>query len=161
MNQKMKYILMISLLIVGISVLLGGCSNKAKIGYIDISRVATESPQLKVLNDNFEKEYKPFTEQMEDLSKKQDSMSKEDYTKAVQDLQRKVYGVQQKYNAQRQALIDKILEQISKEKGLSAVTIKSSAGIDPTAPEENAASVDGVVVQGGIDVTDEVIQKLQ
>lgn len=157
----MRYILISSLLVIAMSVLLTGCSNKAKIGYIDIDRVATESPQLKTLNDAFEKEYKPYNDQMEDLAKKQDSMSKDDYTKAAQDLQRKASGVQQKYNAQRKAIVDKVMEQISKEKDLSAVTVKSSVGIDPTAPDDNAANIDGVVVQGGIDITDEVIQKLQ
>lgn len=161
LKRNNRYVLLVSLLVIVMSVILTGCSNKANIGYVDLNRVATESPQLKTLNDSFEKEYAPFAGQMEDLAKKKDSMSQDDYTKAAQDLQRKVYSVQQKYNAQRKSIMDKVLEQISKEKNLSAVTVKAVENMDPTAPEDNSVNIDGVVVQGGTDITDEVIQKLQ
>ncbi|WP_196591354.1 OmpH family outer membrane protein [Pectinatus frisingensis] len=161
MKHRMKMIFLAGAVIMVAAVLLAGCSNKAKIGYVDISRVAAESPQVQSLNQNFEKEYKPLADQMETLAKQQDSMSKEDYTKEVQQLQRKAYGIQQKYNAQRQDLVNKVLARISKEKGLSAVTTKASFAVDPEVPVENSVSVDGVVVDGGTDITDEVIQKLQ
>ncbi len=161
MSHAMKRIVIAALVVITASILLAGCTNKAKIGYIDASRVVAESPQIQTLNKKFEEEYKPLNDQMAELAQKQDSMSKEDYTKEVQQLQRKASGVQQKYNAQRQDLLNKVLAQISKEKSLSAVTIKSSEAVDTEGTADNAVSVDGVAVQGGTDITDEVIQKLQ
>lgn len=160
MSHK-KNVLFIALMVAAMSIFLTGCSNKANIGYVDLNRVIAESPQLKTINDNFEKEYKPYTVQMEDIAQKKGTMSDDDYKKAVQDLQRKVNGVQQKYTAQRKALMDKALGEISKEKSLSAVTAKSDVDVNPEAPEEAAVNTDGTVVQGGIDITDEVIKKLQ
>ena len=161
MSQKVRRILLIVFITIAACFLLTGCSNKAKIGYIDIALVSTQSPQIKKINTDFENEYKKVNEQMEELVKKQGSMKPEDYTKEVQQIQRKAYGVQQKYNAKRRTVIDNVLAQISKEKGLSAVTIKSSVGLDPQGSKEDTARVDGVVVNGGIDITEEVIKKLQ
>ncbi|WP_196593086.1 OmpH family outer membrane protein [Pectinatus sottacetonis] len=160
MNQKMRKVLIIVAVTIAACFVLTGCSNNAKIGYVDLERVSNESPQIKNINKNFENEYKTVSKQMEDLMQKQGSMPKDEYTKEVGSLRRKAYGIQQKYTVQRQNLMNKVLAEIVKEKGLSAVTVKSSVGLDPEDASGNAATVDGVVVQGGIDITDEVIQKL-
>ena len=76
--------------------------------------------------------------------------------KAQMDIQRQYQGLDMQYKSQVKNTMDKVLAEVSTEKELSAVvpkTLVRSNGMQVQKQE--------FVVQGGIDITDDVIQKLQ
>ena len=73
--------------------------------------------------------------------------SEEEMQKLQQQLQMKAAGVQQQYSTQIKSKVDAALDDVVKAKKLDTVV--------------NSNGKDGVVVSGGTDITDEVIQKLQ
>ena len=83
-------------------------------------------------------------------------MSEEDFKKAQADIQRQYQGLGMQYQSQLKNTMDKVLAEVSTEKELSAVVPK-------TLVRSNGMQIEkkDFVVQGGIDITDEVIQKLQ
>jgi outer membrane protein len=74
-------------------------------------------------------------------------MTMEEAQKLQQEAQRKAMGINQQYMTQVQQKMDVALAEIAKEKKLDVVV--DNEGLQKT------------VLLGGIDVTDEVIQKLQ
>ena len=80
----------------------------------------------------------------------------EEFKKAQMDIQRQYQGLDMQYKSQVKNTMDKVLAEVSTEKELSAVvpkTLVRSNGMQVQKQE--------FVVQGGIDITDDVIQKLQ
>ncbi|MFA6849826.1 MAG: OmpH family outer membrane protein, partial [Selenomonadaceae bacterium] len=86
-------------------------------------------------------------ENTEQLAKDQTSMSKEDLKKEQTKAQAKIQGLQQRYSSELKTKVDAAVADIVKAKELDVVLDNEGA--------------DKSVVQGGIDITDEVIQKLQ
>ncbi len=142
------------------SVVFTGCANKAKIGYFDIQKVSENSPKLKQLNEKFQKDFQNINSQMEALTQKQGSMSKEEYNKEFQALEKKAYGVKNKYISERQNLLNGVLAKIYKEDNLSVITVKTMVNVEGQ-PQKANVNVDGTVVNGGVDITDEIIKNLQ
>lgn len=72
------------------------------------------------------------------------------------DIQRQYQGISMQYQSQLKNTMDKVLAEVSTEKDLSAVVPK-------TLVRSNGMQIEkkDFVIQGGIDITDEVIQKLQ
>ena len=136
------------ILLIGIltfSVIASGC-GKLEIGYVDGERVMKESPEIqKVLEEGKQKMEALQKEAEEELSKKE--MTEEEKAKAQSDIQRRLSGVSQAYANQLRAKLDVALEEISKSKNLDVV-------IDNSKSQK-------LIHKGGIDVTDEVIKKLQ
>ena len=120
-----------------VAALATGC-GKVNIGYIDQSRIQNEAPQIK-----------SSIEEMQ--SKLQEAQAKgtsdEEMQKLQQQLQMKAAGVQQQYSTQIKSKVDAALDDVVKAKKLDTVV--------------NSNGKDGVVISGGTDITDEVIQKLQ
>ena len=84
---------------------------------------------------------------MEELNSKQD-VSEEDMQQAQVDFQRRMQSVGQAYNTQLRQKLDAAVANVINEKGNIDVVLDSSK----TNPQ---------VFMGGVDLTDEVIQKLQ
>lgn len=74
-------------------------------------------------------------------------MSQEDAQKLQMDAQRKLQGINQSYSLQLRQKIDVALGAVSKEKKLDAVV--------------NNSQEQPIAITGAVDVTDEVISKLQ
>ena len=128
--------------------LLAGC-GKVNVGYIDQSRIQNEAPQIK---SSVEEMQSKLQETQDDANKQlqeaqANGTSEEDMQKLQQQLQMKAVGVQQQYSTQMKAKLDAALDDVVKAKKLD--TVVSSNGKD------------GVVISGGTDITDDVIQKLQ
>ena len=138
-----------ALLVLGVAAMLvmsGG--GKAKIGYIDGDRIMKEAPQIQSLVEEGNAKIQQAQEDAEkDLAEKKGTMSDEDYQKAQADARRKVAGLNQSYSVQLKQKLDAALADIAKEKKLDAV-------VDNQAQQK-------VVIEGGIDVTDDAINKLQ
>ena len=138
-----------ALLVLGVAAVLvmSGC-GKAKIGYIDGDRIMKEAPQIQSLVEEGNAKIQQAQEDAEkDLAEKKGTMSDEDFQKAQADARRKVAGLNQSYSVQLKQKLDAALADIAKEKKLDAV-------VDNQAQQK-------VVIEGGIDVTDDAINKLQ
>ena len=126
---------------------MSGC-GKAKIGYIDGDRIMKEAPQIQSLVEEGNAKIQQAQEDAEkDLAEKKGTMSDEDYQKAQADARRKVAGLNQSYSVQLKQKLDAALADVAKEKKLDVV-------VDNQAQQK-------VVIEGGIDVTDDAINKLQ
>ena len=138
-----------ALLLLGVAAMfvMSGC-GKAKIGYIDGDRIMKEAPQIQSLVEEGNAKIQQAQEDAEkDLAEKKGTMSDEDFQKAQADARRKVAGLNQSYSVQLKQKLDAALADIAKEKKLDAV-------VDNQAQQK-------VVIEGGIDVTDDAINKLQ
>ena len=138
-----------ALLLIGVAAMLvmSGC-GKAKIGYIDGDRIMKEAPQIQSLVEEGNAKIQQAQEDAEkDLAEKKGTMSDEDFQKAQAGARRKVAGLNQSYSVQLKQKLDAALADIAKEKKLDAV-------VDNQAQQK-------VVIEGGIDVTDDAINKLQ
>ena len=111
---------------------------------------------LGIIPENHYKYMKEIEAKEQDLYNKKASMSDEDFKKEQMNIQRQYQGLDMQYKSQIKNTMDKVLAEVSTEKELSAVvpkTLVRSNGMQIQKQE--------FVIQGGIDITDEVIQKLQ
>ena len=128
--------------------LFAGC-GKVNVGYVDQNRIQNEAPQIKA---SIEEMQGKMTEVQQEAEQKfqeagASGASEEDMQKLQQQMQMKAAGVQQQYAIQIKAKVDAAMDDIVKEKKLDTVV--------------NSNGKDGVVVSGGVDITEDVIQKLQ
>ncbi len=129
------------------TLVMSGC-GKTQIGYIDGDRIMKEAPQItSLVEEGNQKITEAQDEATKDLNEKKGTMSDEDFQKAQQDAQRKIAGINQSYSIQLKQKLDQALADVAKEKKLDAIV--------------DNQQMQKVVVEGGIDVTDEAIQKLQ
>lgn len=129
-----------------VSVLMTGCGD-AKIGAIDVTKVMDEAPRVKTLMAEAEAKAKEAQENYEKEYANKPDLTEADVQKAQADLQRKLIGINQAYTAQIKNRLDVVLEEIAREKNIDVVI-------------SNAAE-DKMIFHGAIDVTDEVIKKMQ
>lgn len=125
-----------------------GC-GKVNIGYVDQSRITSEAPQIKSSIEEMQTKMTEVQQEAETQLQEaaNNGTSQEDMQKLQQQLQMKAAGVQQQYSVQIKAKVDAAMDDVVKAKKLDTVL--------------NSNGKDGVVVTGGTDITDEVIQKLQ
>lgn len=131
----------------GAMLVMSGC-GQTRIGYIDGDRIMKEAPQIQSLvEEGNEKIQQAQADAEKDLEAKKGTMSDEDFQKAQADARRKIAGLNQSYSVQLKQKLDAALADVVKEKKLDAV-------VDNQAQQK-------IVVEGGIDVTDDAIKKLQ
>ncbi|MBC8016543.1 MAG: OmpH family outer membrane protein [Sporomusaceae bacterium] len=128
------------LILVFAAALIGGCSSSGNIGVVDVNKVMTDSPKVKQFQEQLNVKGKELSDQLE---KEKASLSPADFQKRQETVYGEFMKTKQEMEAQVDASIKGTLEQISKDKKLSVVLYKNG------------------VAQGGTDITDEVIQKLQ
>ena len=125
------------------TLLMTGCGGKLNIGYVDIMKIEDTPQMTKIIDEGHQK----IAELQEQAEKDLQGKSEEELTKLQEEYQRKARGIQQAYDTQLKHKLDTVLAEISEAKDLDAV-IESSADM-PT------------ILHGGVDLTDEVVQKLQ
>ena len=131
--------LLAALLIVG--VLVGGCGAKAAaVGVLDVEKVMADSAKVKALQDELNVKGKALSDQLE---QEKAGISAEEYQKRQQTAYGEFLKIKQDLETQIDNSIKQALEQVSKEKNLGIVLYKNG------------------VAQGGIDITDDVIKKMQ
>ena len=128
--------------------LFAGC-GKVNVGYVDQSRIQNEAPQIKSSMEEMQSKMAEVQQEAEQKFQEAaaSGASEEDMQKLQQQMQMKATGVQQQYAIQIKAKVDAAMDDIVKEKKLDTVV--------------NSNGKDGVVVSGGVDITEDVIQKLQ
>lgn len=147
-----------ALLMVGIiAIFVSGCSN-TKMGVVDTERIMKESPQIqtitKVQTEQYTQKQKDLTEK---LQNDKANMSDADYQKSVNAAKAELSGLESQFNSELKTTIDKAMADVSKEKNLSAVVMKDLVQTN----QMGQPTKEQFVIQGGIDITDDLIQKLQ
>ena len=128
--------------------LFAGC-GKVNVGYVDQNRIQNEAPQIKASIEEMQGKMTEVQKEAEQKLQEASSSgaSDEDMQKLQQQMQMKAAGVQQQYAIQIKAKVDAAMDDIVKAKKLDTVV--------------NSNGKDSVVVSGGVDITEDVIQKLQ
>lgn len=138
-SGKLAFLLLI---VFTLSVLASGCAGFGgqTVGVLDVNRVMSESPKVK----NFQEQLNAKGKELSDnLEKDKPNISAEEYQKRQEAAYSEFVKVKQDFESQIDSSIKQTLEQIAKEKKLSVVLYKNG------------------VAQGGTDITDEVIKRMQ
>ena len=123
-----------------------GC-GQGQIGSVDVEKVMSDAPRVKTLMAEAEGKAKDAQQKYEqDVAAKPD-MTEEEAAKLQTEFQRKLEGINQAYVTQIKSRMDVVIEEISREKNIDVV-INNSAN-------------DKLIFHGAIDVTDDVIKKMQ
>ncbi len=120
--------------------MLAGCGGKDNVGVVDMSRVQRGAPLVQQYKQKTEDKQKSIEKELQDA---QQNMSAEDFQKKQQQAQQElnIFGA----SMQRQFMSDiqSKLGDIAKDKNVGIIVVKEA------------------VPSGGIDVTDDLIAKLQ
>lgn len=136
--KTLRYLLAISMVIM--AVVVSGCGQNKNVGVIDVEKVVTESPKIKVMNEELMAKHKEIEEK---LNTDKTTLSEADFNNAKQAADTEFTALRKDLSGKMETEIKTNLEKIAKEKNLSVIIKKN------------------VTVQGGVDVTDEIIAKLQ
>ena len=128
------------------SLILTGC-GQSQIGSVDVDRVMAEAPRVKTLMTEAEGKIKEAEQKFQEDYANKDNMSEEDLAKVQMDFQRKLESINQAYASQIRNRMDVVVEEISREKNIDVVI--------------NNSAEERVIFHGNIDITDDVIKKMQ
>ena len=133
------------LLTVVSTIFISGC-GEVHMGYMNVDKIS-ETPQMKAIQDEAENKIKEAQEQaLKDLEAKKDATD-EEKQQVQMEVQRKLMGLQQAYSSQLEQKLNSVLADIVKSKNIDVVI--------------NSSESQQMIFEGGIDLTDEVVQKLQ
>ena len=136
--KTLRYLVAISMVIM--AVVVSGCGQNKNVGVIDVEKVVTESPKIKVMNEELMAKHKEIEEK---LNTDKTTLSEADFNNAKQAADTEFTALRKDLSGKMETEIKTNLEKIAKEKNLSVIIKKN------------------VTVQGGVDVTDDMIAKLQ
>ena len=140
--MKKKFLLIATL---AATMFMTGC-GEVNMGYLDGEKLM-DAPQIKAIREEGEtKLQEAETQVTADLAAKQNA-SDEEKQQAQMEAQRKLMGIQQAYSSQIKQKLDSALADIVKSKNVDVV-------IDNSASQK-------VLFKGGIDLTEDVLNKLQ
>ena len=131
------------LLIVMVStILLAGCGAEkpSTIGIVDMQKIMTENPKIKQMQEQLNTKAQELTANLE---KQRATLKPEEFQQKEQLAYAEFMKLKQEFEAQIETQTKKVLEEVAKEKKLGAVIYKNG------------------MAWGGIDVTDDVLKKLQ
>ena len=130
------------LTVVFAAVLLTGCAAEkpSTIGIVDMQKVMTENAKIKEMQEQLNKKAQEITAQLE---KERTTLKPEEFQQKEQLAYAEFMKLKQEFESKIQLQIQKILEEIAKEKKLGAVIYKNG------------------MAWGGVDITDDVLKKLQ
>lgn len=123
-----------------------GCGSEENIGYINQQKVMAEAPQMIAIVEEGSKKADEIEAETKAALEANPNMSDEDRQKTMSEFERKMSGISTAYATQVQQKLDSVLVDICKEKNVSIVMDNS---------------VEKVLVSGGIDLTNDVINKLK
>lgn len=130
------------------TLLLGGCGEKKpNIGYFNGDRVIKESAQIDAVIKGAEKKMKDLQEEAMKLATEGPEMTQEEIVKKQQEFQLRAQSINTSAQAEMKQKVDNALAEISKAKKLDVV-LENEKG-------------QKTVIMGGVDVTDDIIEKLK
>ena len=128
-------------LMVAVAMVSFGCSGRnAEFGVVDMKAVESKAEIVKTVKEEVATKGKALQEEM---TKEMEGKSQEEQKQIVEDKTAEMQLVQSEAQNKLKASLDSALNAVAKEKGLGAVLIKDA------------------VPQGGVDVTDSVIEKMK
>ena len=128
-------------LMVAVAMISFGCSGRnAEFGVVDMKAVESKAEIVKTVKEEVATKGKALQEEM---TQEMEGKSQEEQKKIVEDKTAEMQLVQSEAQNKLKASLDSALNAVAKEKGLGAVLIKDA------------------VPQGGVDVTDSVIEKMK
>lgn len=128
------------------SLVFTGCGQD-QIGYVDINKVMEEAPRVKTIMADAETKMKEAEQKFEQDRAAKPDMPQEDLAKMQMDFQRKISGINQAAASQIQSRVNVVVGEISQSKNIGVVIANS--------PDQK------VLFKGGIDITQDVINKMQ
>ena len=127
------------------SLLITGC-GEGQIGSVDVNKVMAEAPRVKTLMEEAQGKVNAEQQKFEQETSGKE-LTDEESLKIQMDFQRKLESINQAYAAQIKSRMDVVIEEISREKNIDVVIGNS---------EDQK-----ILFQGGIDITQDVINKMQ
>ncbi len=128
------------------TLLLSGC-GQGQIAAVDVDKVMADAPRVKTLMSEAETKIKEAQQKFEQDAAAKPDMTDEETAKLQMEFQRKLEGINQAYASQIRSRMDVVIEEISREKNIDVVI--------------NNSESDKLIFHGAIDVTDDVIKKMQ
>lgn len=132
--------------LLAVSLMLTGC-GQGQIGCVDKDKVMSESPRAKTATEEAKAEIDKILEAFDQKYPDKDNMSEEDAAKAQVELQRDLQKVNQKYSAQLENRFGVVVAEIANEKNIDVVILNPAQ--------------EKFLYHGGIDITNDVISKMQ
>ncbi|MDU4960927.1 MAG: OmpH family outer membrane protein [Sporomusaceae bacterium] len=120
--------------------LLGGCASSTAVGVFDANKAMTESPKIKQFQEQLNTKGKEISDKLE---QEKAGISEEEFQKRQEAAYAEFLKGKQDLESQVDASIKQAIEQVATEKKLGVVIYKNATA------------------QGGVDITDAVIQKMQ
>lgn len=139
MKLSKKQVLLFMAVFVAV-IFISGCGSTQSVGVLDVNKVMSDSPKIKQFQDQLNVKGKELSDQLE---KDKASLSAEEFQKRQETAYGEFLKTKQELEGQIDSSIKQVLEQIAQEKKMGVILYKNG------------------VAQGGTDITDEVIQKLQ
>ena len=127
-------------LVFALTLVLAGCGSNQAVGVLDVNRVMSESPKVKQFQEQLNTKGKELSDTLE---KDKASLSQEEFQKKQEAAYSDFVKIKQDLEQQIDSSIKQALEQVSQEKKMGVVLYKNS------------------VAQGGTDITDDVIKRMQ
>lgn len=129
------------IMIFAAALLLTGCgANSGGVGVLDVNKVMTDSPKIKQFQEQLNAKGKELSDKLE---KEKPGLSQEEFQKRQEAAYGDFLKSKQDLEGQVDAALKQAVEQVAQEKKLGVVLYKNG------------------VAQGGTDVTDAVLQKMQ
>ncbi|MDT8903787.1 OmpH family outer membrane protein [Anaeroselena agilis] len=139
--RNKKYLIFAVAVIAAAALLLGGCSGgTGAVGILDVNKVMSDSPKVKQLQEQLNTKAKELSDTLE---KDKASLSADEFQKKQEAAYGDFLKIKQDLEGQVDASIKQSVDAVAKEKKLGVVLYKNS------------------VAQGGTDITDEVIKRMQ
>jgi outer membrane protein len=139
--KQQKQLLIAIVFVFAMALLLAGCAGANQtVGVLDVNKVMSEAPKVKQFQDQLNTKGKELSDTLE---KDKASISAEEFQKRQEAAYGDFLKVKQDLETQIDNSIKQALDQVVKEKKLGIVLYKNS------------------VAQGGTDITDDVIKKMQ
>ncbi len=119
--------------------LMAGCGRSSEFGYVDFQKIVTESSKVKELQTEIDNKIKEV--QAADKADK-DSLGEKEYLEKQKVRQSEMMVFQKEIDEKFKTMLNNAMNDVAKEKSLGAILVKDT------------------VLQGGVDVTDAVLKKL-
>lgn len=140
MRMTKKYVFLLMVVFAAVFLISGCSASNQTVGVLDVNKVMTESPKVKQFQDQLNARGKELSDQLE---KDKAGLSAEEFQKKQEAAYGEFLKTKQDLESQIDTTIKQALDQIAQEKKLGVVLYKNG------------------VAQGGVDITDDVIKKLQ
>ena len=141
MKKRNQWIVLLIVLMLSTG-LLAGCSSEkpSTIGIVDMQKVMTENGKIKEMQEQLNKKAQEITAALE---KERTTLKPEEFQQKEQLAYAEFMKMKQEFESKIQLQIQTVLEGIAKEKKLGAVIYKNG------------------LAWGGVDITEDVLKKLQ